>query len=130
MTASVEATAHARLAAEAAADKKAHDIVVIDVSDVLVLTDVFVLCTAANEPQIDAIVDEVAHRLSRAGAGKPRREGERRDHWQLLDFGDVVVHVMHREQRTEYALERLWKDCPQIDVTDVVEPTTAGPPRS
>ena len=114
MTATEKAVQMTRIAAQAAEDKKATDIVALDVSDALVITDVFVLCSGANEPQISAIVDEVQKRLVEAGFKVARREGEREKRWVLLDFVDIVVHVQHVEERVHYALERLWKDCPII----------------
>jgi ribosome-associated protein len=106
----------ARIAAAAAADKKATDIVALDVSEALVITDVFLLCSGSNEPQIAAIVDEVERKLREAGYKAVRREGERQNRWVLLDFVDIVVHVQHTEERVHYALERLWKDCPVIEL--------------
>ncbi len=114
MTATEQAVSMAQVAAAAAADKKATDIVALDVSEALVITDVFVLCTGANEPQVGAIVDEVERRLREAGHKPLRREGERQQRWVLLDFIDIVVHVQQEEERVHYALERLWKDCPVI----------------
>jgi len=102
-------------AAEAAADKKAHDIVLIDVSDQLVITDVFMLASAPNERQVQAIVDAVEEKLREQYDTKPlRREGQRAGRWVLLDYADVVVHVQHSEEREFYALDRLWKDCPTV----------------
>ena len=114
MTATDTAVQMARIAAAAAADKKATDIEALDVSEALVITDAFVLCSGANEPQIGAIVDEVERKMREAGFKPVRREGERERRWVLLDFIDVVVHVQHQEERVHYALERLWKDCPVI----------------
>lgn len=114
MTATDTAVQMARIAAAAAADKKATDIEALDVSEALVITDAFVLCSGANEPQIGAIVDEVERRMREAGFKPVRREGERERRWVLLDFIDIVVHVQHQEERVHYALERLWKDCPAI----------------
>ncbi len=114
MTATEQAVAMARIAAAAADDKKATDIEALDVSEALVITDVFVLCSGANEPQIGAIVNEVEKRLAEAGYKAARREGERQSRWVLLDFIDIVVHVQHVEERVHYALERLWKDCPAV----------------
>ena len=125
MTASAEAVATAVAAAEAASDKLADDIVAIDVSGQLVITDVFVLCSAPNDRQVKAIVDAVEERLLRDGIKPLRREGERENRWVLLDFGDVVVHVQLAEERIHYALERLWKDCPLIEL-----PATVRMPRS
>lgn len=114
MPATPEAIAMAQAAAEAAADKLATDIVAIDVSEYLVISDVFLLCTAANDRQVRAVVDAIEERLLRVGAKPIRREGEKESRWVLLDYGDVVVHVQVAEERIHYALERLWKDCPAI----------------
>ena len=114
VAASAEAIELAQQAAEAAEDKLATDIVAIDVSQYLVITDVFLLCTAANDRQVRAVVDAVEERLQRLGAKPLRREGEKEGRWVLLDFGDIVVHVQMAEERVHYALERLWKDCPMI----------------
>lgn len=127
MTATDEARDLARLAAEAAADKLATDIVLIDVSDRLAITDVFVIATGSNERQVEAIVDSVEERLRAVGSKPLRREGRRDGRWVLLDFSDVVVHVQHTEQRVFYALERLWKDCPVIPF-DPMPPAVASSP--
>jgi ribosome-associated protein len=127
MTASSEAVETAIAAAQAASDKIATDIVAIDVSDQLVITDVFVICSAANERQVKAIVDAVEERLHSLGIKAIRREGLKDSHWVLLDFGDVVVHVQLAEDRTHYAIERLWKDCPLLELPESV---TTGNPRS
>ena len=118
VTATDRAREIALAAAQAAADKLATDIVLLDVSDRLAITDVFVIASAPNERQVEAIVDEVEERLRRAGVKPVRREGEREGRWVLLDFADVVVHVQHAEERVFYALERLWKDCPTIPFED------------
>jgi ribosome-associated protein len=110
------------VAGQAAADKLATDIVLIDVSDRLAITDVFVLATGSNERQVEAIVDEVEEKLRRHGMKPIRREGQRDDRWVLLDYGDIVVHVQHSEERLFYALERLWRDCPVIPFTDSAAP--------
>ncbi len=107
------------IAAEAASDKLAEEIVAYDVSDQLVITDAFVLCSAPSDRQVRSIVDEVEDRL-RDGAGiKPvRREGERDGRWVLLDYAEIVVHIQHEEERGYYGLERLWKDCPTIELPE------------
>jgi ribosome-associated protein len=115
VTATDTARELALVAADAAADKLATDIVLIDVSDRLVITDVFVIATGSNERQVDAIVDAVEEKLRAAGVKPLRREGRRDGRWVLLDYADIVVHVQHAEERVFYALERLWKDCPTID---------------
>ena len=116
MAASERASELALAAAQAAADKLAVDIVVLDVSDQLVITDAFVIASAPNERQVQAIVDEMEERLRGRGAKPVRREGEREGRWVLLDYANVVVHVQHEEDRVFYALDRLWKDCPAVDL--------------
>jgi ribosome-associated protein len=126
MSATEHSIALAQAAAQAASDKLATDIVIIDVSEHLAITDLFVIVSGNNERQVEAIVDEVEEKLRLAGAKPIRREGRRDDRWVLLDYGDIVVHVMHQEERVFYALERLWKDCPFIPFVDTsvpVEPT-------
>ncbi|HEX5567640.1 MAG TPA: ribosome silencing factor [Streptomyces sp.] len=111
-------------AAQAAADKLAHDIVAYDVSDVLAITDAFLLASAPTDRQVKAIVDEIEEQLLKKLGAKPvRREGERDGRWVLLDFVDIVVHVQHSEERVFYALERLWKDCPKISLPEDAEAT-------
>ena len=112
-------------AALAAADKLADGIIAYDVSDQLVITDAFLLCSAANDRQVRSIVDEIELRMRQAGAGLVRREGEREGRWVLLDYLDVVIHVQHSEERTYYSLERIWKDCPPIPLPELVG--SAGP---
>jgi ribosome-associated protein len=107
-------------AAQAAADKKAEDIVIIDVADQLVITDAFLVASAPNERQVIAIVDAIEEALvNLPEKAKPlRREGERAGRWVLLDYVDIVVHVQHSEEREFYALDRLWKDCEHIPFVD------------
>ena len=106
----------ATVAARAAAAKLAQDIVVIDVSEQLVITDCFVIASAANERQANAIVDEVEEKMRLAGYKPARREGTSEGRWVLLDYVDIVVHIQHQDERTFYALDRLWRDCPIVDV--------------
>lgn len=121
MTATPEVLSHVETAALAAADKLASDIVAFDVSEQLAITDAFLLCSAPNERQVQAIVDAVEERLLRDHGVKPvRREGERESRWVLLDYVDFVVHVQHSEERAYYSLERIWKDCPVIALPDEV----------
>jgi ribosome-associated protein len=126
LTATDHALHLATAAALAASDKLATDVVALDVSDQLVITDVFLLASAPNDRQVRAIVDSVEERLNDLGAKPIRREGEREGRWVLLDFGDLVVHVQHAEEREYYALERLWRDCPAIDLPDEVRRHAAG----
>jgi ribosome-associated protein len=118
--ASERAVELALAAAQAAADKKADDIVIIDVADQLVITDIFLVASAPNERQVQAIVDAIEERLLELPEkAKPvRREGERAGRWVLLDYVDIVVHVQHSEEREFYSLDRLWKDCPTIPFVD------------
>lgn len=116
MTATDRALDLARAAAAAAADKLATTIVGIDVSEHLALTDVFVIVSAESERQVGAIVDEIEDVLRDLKSKPLRREGQREGRWVLIDFGDIVVHVQHDEERTLYNLERLWSDCPQIEL--------------
>ena len=116
MTATDRAVELAIAAARAASDLKADEIIALDVSEQLVLTDVFLIASGTNERQVSAIVDAVEESLHKVGAKPIRREGKSEGRWVLLDFGDIVVHVQHAEDRVYYALERLWKDCPVIDL--------------
>ena len=116
MAATHDARELALVAANAAADKKAQDIVVLDVSEQLVITDCFVIATGANDRQVNAIVDEVEEKMRRAGYKPARREGAREGRWVLLDYIDVVVHIQHRDEREYYSLDRLWRDCPLVPV--------------
>lgn len=117
MAATQHAIDLAKAAAAAAEDKLASKIVALDVSEQLALTDIFVLASAPNDRQVGAIVDSVEDKLRELGVKPVRREGERNGRWVLIDFSDIVVHVQHEEERTYYQLERLWKDCPAIDLT-------------
>lgn len=120
MTVSDRARELAVAAAEAASDKLADDILAFDVGDQLVITDVFVLCSAPSDRQVKAIVDAVEERLRGLGAKPVRREGEREGRWVLLDYIDMIVHVQHAEERVYYSLERVWKDCPTVELPEEV----------
>ncbi|MCW2500643.1 MAG: hypothetical protein JWN87_2319 [Frankiales bacterium] len=126
MPASERAAELGLAAAQAAADKLASDILLLDVSEQLVITDVFLLASAPNDRQVGAIVDAIEDKLRDLGAKPIRREGEKEGRWVLLDFGDIVVHVQHQEERVFYALERLWKDCPVIPFVDADLQRAAG----
>jgi ribosome-associated protein len=114
VTASPRALELARAAANAAADKLATDIVVLDVSEQLVITDCFVVASAASDRQVVAVIDAIESALRDLDAKPLRREGQKEARWVLLDYADIVVHVQHVEQRLYYSLERLWKDCPSV----------------
>ena len=116
----MSATDHAleliRVAALAAADKLAQEVVAFDVSEQLAITDAFLLASAGNERQVQAVVEEIEEKLREVDAKPIRREGHKEGRWVLLDYGDIVVHVQHEEEREFYALERLWSDCPAIEL--------------
>jgi ribosome-associated protein len=116
VTATTQAIELAVAAAEAAGDKLAQDIVAIDVSDHLVITDIFVICSGNTERQVKAIVDSIEERLHGIGVKRIRREGHAEGRWVLLDFGDIVVHAQLAEERVFYDLERLWGDCPLVEL--------------
>lgn len=116
MTATDHALELVRVAALAAADKLAKDVVAFDVSDQLAITDAFLVASGSNDRQVRAIVEEVENRLREVDAKPIRREGHREGRWVLLDYGDLVVHVLHEEERQFYALERLWRDTPSIEL--------------
>ncbi|WP_120522232.1 ribosome silencing factor [Arthrobacter celericrescens] len=116
MTAHESSIVLARHAARAAADKLAEDIVALDVSERLALTDVFLIASAPTERQVNAIVDGIEEELLKQDLRPVRREGRSEGRWVLLDYADIVVHVQHTEDRVFYALERLWKDCPVVDL--------------
>ncbi|MBI5028245.1 MAG: ribosome silencing factor [Actinobacteria bacterium] len=122
MTATEHAVDIARIAATAAVAKLAKDPVAFDVSERLAITDVFLIVTAGNERQVGAVVDAVEEALLKAGIKAVRREGDRENRWVLLDFLDTVVHVQHSEERALYGLERLWKDCPRLDLGPLEPP--------
>lgn len=116
-----------QLAAEAADAKGGEDLVALDVSEPLPLVDVFLIVTGRNERNVAAIADEIEDKLHEAGHKRLRREGRQESRWTLLDFGDLVVHVFHQEERAFYALERLWKDCPVVPITLPERPALGTP---
>lgn len=103
-----------QIAADAAASKGGEDLVALNVSEPLPLVDIFLIVTGNSERNVAAIADEVEDRLIEAGHKRVRREGRTEARWVLLDFGDLIVHVFHGEERVYYGLERLWKDCPVV----------------
>lgn len=105
-------------AAEAALSRNATDVVALDVSGRLALTDSFLIVSGSSERNVSAIADAVDERLGSVGVHLKRREGRGSGHWELLDFGDVVVHVFLEEDRAYYGLERLWRDCPVIPIEE------------
>lgn len=117
MTAHEESVRLITLAARAAADKLATDIRAYDVSEIVGITDAYLLATGKNDRQVKSIAEEIEDTLRLEDGLKPiRREGDREGLWVLLDFGDIVIHVQREEEREYYALERLWRDSPLIDL--------------
>lgn len=117
----------AQLAMSAAGDKKAEDIVALDVSQLLVVTEYFVIATGRTNIQVRAIADEVEEQLRAIGGEKPiGREGAGEDKWVLLDYGDLVVHVFQPEEREFYRLEKLWADAPRLDALAGDTPAAAA----
>ena len=123
MPASKSVTELTQVAARAIADKFGTEMIAIDLSDQMVLSGVFLIATGANIRQVDAIADEVEEKLRLIGEKPARREGT--DEWILLDYSDLVVHIQSAELRRYYMLDRLWNDCPTIEL-DVVKENVAN----
>ncbi|MFM5904412.1 MAG: ribosome silencing factor [Microbacteriaceae bacterium] len=119
MTASKQAVSATQIAADAALDKLGENLVALDVSGHLALTDVFLLASGRTERQVAAIADSIEEKMLEAGIKLLRREGKTLARWILLDFGDIIVHVMHEEDRIYYSLERLWNDCPVVKIASL-----------
>lgn len=117
VAASEETLEWARIAAQAAAELKATTIAAIDVSERLVLTEVFLVVSGSSDRQVRSLVDAMDEALLKAGVRRKRREGFDEAHWVLVDYGDLVVHVQQDEDREFYTLERLWADCPSIGLS-------------
>ncbi|MGN6221053.1 MAG: ribosome silencing factor [Microbacterium sp.] len=116
MTATPQSLDMLQIAATAADAKGGEDLIALDVSEPLPLVDIFLLVTGRNERNVAAIADEVEDKLLEAGYKRLRREGRQESRWVLIDFGDLVVHVFHEQERVYYGLERLWKDCPVVPI--------------
>jgi len=119
VTASKEALSIVQIAAQAASDKVAENLVALDVTNPMPLTDIFLIASGRNERQVMAISDGIEQKLLENGVKLLRREGKTSGRWILLDFGYVICHVMHEEERMYYSLERIWSDCPVVHL-DVV----------
>lgn len=130
MSADPHAIELAIAAGQSAKSKKAAEVIALDVSERLALTDMFVLATGKNERQVRAIVDAVDEAMEMRGVKLLRREGLREAHWVLCDYGIIVVHVQHEEDRRFYALERLWADAPVVEIPDVTDLPAAAEPES
>jgi len=114
MTASTGAVSAVEIAAHAALNKLATDLVALDVSEQMPLTDIFFICSGRNERMVMSIADALEESLGEQGVRKLRQEGRSEGRWILLDFGDIIVNVFHDEERLYYQLERLWRDCPVV----------------
>lgn len=126
MTVSEESRRLAGVAALAADEKQASNVAVIDVSGVMAISNIFVVASADNERQVNAIVEEVEDRLTAEGAEPLRREGNRENRWVLLDYGSFVVHIQREAEREFYGLDRLYRDCPLIEIDGVPLPERPG----
>ena len=125
MPATPNAIAHVAIVAAAAEAKQGEDIVGLDVSGPIGIVDAFVIITGRNERNVQAIADEIEDEMLANGTKTLRREGRGLGRWILLDFGDVVAHVFHEEERMFYGLERLWHDCPVIPIATPAASTAA-----
>ncbi|MDO4761400.1 MAG: ribosome silencing factor [Corynebacterium sp.] len=119
MTATQDTVRIAQIAALAANEKLASNIAVLDVSDVMAISEIFLLASADNERQVRAIVEEIEDELTKEGYEPKRREGNRENRWVLLDYGMLVIHVQRNTERDFYGLDRLYRDCPLIDVDGI-----------
>lgn len=118
-----------RVAAHAAAEKKAVDVAALFVGETLVVTDFFLIATGANDRQVHAIADEIEDAVREAGAKPIGREGERELKWVLLDYGDFVVHVFQPAEREFYRLEKLWSDAPRLELPPEDAGEAVAPPQ-
>ncbi|WP_312678524.1 MULTISPECIES: ribosome silencing factor [Microbacterium] len=124
MTAAARTRELVQIAAAAAESKGAEDLLAFDVSEPLPLVDVFLLATGSSERNVAAIADAVEEAMLEQGVKRLRREGRQESRWVLLDFGDLVVHVFHEQERVFYGLERLWKDCPIVPIESTAPAAT------
>ncbi len=109
----------ARIAYKALSEKKANDIVILDIAQVTPIADYFVICDANNVNQLSALTDEVEDKMYEAGYTQQQREGQKDSPWVLLDFGDVIVHIFDKENRDFYNLERIWADGKRVDIEEL-----------
>ena len=111
----------AQIACKAIDDKKGQDIKVIDIHNVSVIADYFVIASGTNSNQVQAIVDNVEEQLGRAGFEPKQIEGTRNSNWILMDYGDLIIHVFDEENRLFYDLERIWRDGKELDVSEFLK---------
>jgi ribosome-associated protein len=119
VSATARAIEIAQFAAAAAGEKIAENVVALDVSSHMPLTDIFLIASGRNERQVVAISDGIEENLLEHGVKLLRREGKAGGRWVLLDFGEMICHVMHEEDRVYYSLERIWSDCPELKLAAV-----------
>ncbi len=114
-----ESKALVKAAYAALEEKKGHDIVVLDISEVSVIADYFIICSGDNERQVSALSDSVDEALGRAGYERRSIEGYRTNSWILMDYNDVIIHIFNREDRLFYDLERIWRDGKRVSKDDL-----------
>lgn len=119
----VDAVTTARLAADAIAEKKGQDLVLLEVGDLFIITEVFVIGTGTSRPHVQSLADQVEENLAKHGRKPLRDEGRSEAEWVLLDYGDVMVHLFQPTAREYYDLERLWRDAPMVEWTPAVSKT-------
>ncbi|MCI9053083.1 MAG: ribosome silencing factor [Lachnospiraceae bacterium] len=115
----MEAKVAARIAYQALEDKKGEDIKIIDISNVSVLADYFIIANGNNKNQVQALVDNVQEELDKVGVQVKQVEGYRMGNWILLDYGDIIIHVFSKEDRLFYDLERIWRDGKDISIEEL-----------
>jgi ribosome-associated protein len=117
----LQALDKALLAARAADDRRARDLLVLDLQGISLVTDYFVICSATNVIQVSAVADHIIEELEKEGIEPAQSEGRDGRRWVLLDYGDVVIHIFLEQEREYYNLERLWGDAETVDITEVIE---------
>ncbi|MBQ4515368.1 MAG: ribosome silencing factor [Clostridia bacterium] len=101
-------------------DKKADDIRVLSVGDLTILADYFIICSAQSTTQVKALADNVEEKMDEAGESLLKKEGKQGLNWILMDYGDVICHIFYQETRDFYALEKLWADAQEVDISDLI----------
>lgn len=115
----IKAREQAKAACHALSEKKAEDIRVIEISEISVLADYFIIASGSNQNQIQAMVDAVDEEMAKAGHHARQVEGNQNSSWILMDYGDIIVHIFSREDRLFYDLERIWRDGRQIEAAEL-----------
>jgi ribosome-associated protein len=120
----LEAKEMALMTAQAADEKKASNILIMDMQDVTIITDYFVICSGNSSTQVQAIVDHIEEKMEETCLRVHHREGYREAKWVLMDYGEIIVHVFQNEDRAFYDLERLWADAPAFTLEELSEALT------